>query len=173
MSRFIAKNVKRLTDENGEIIVQFKALNTTALTAVEEQKDETPLVVDFKKYKSKRSIEQNRLLWALLGKLSEAINGTADTADVWEIYSVMLEEVGAKYEILYCIPAAEDMLKTSFRAIRKIAEDEINGRTMNVYQCFYGSSKFDTAEMTKLIDHVVNRLHDLGIHDSEIEVAAN
>ena len=73
MSRFIAKNVKRLTDENGEIIVQFKALNTTALTAVEEQKDETPLVVDFKKYKSKRSIEQNRLLWALLGKLSEAI----------------------------------------------------------------------------------------------------
>ena len=93
--------------------------------------------------------------------------------DVWEIYSVMLEEVGAKYEILYCIPAAEDMLKTSFRAIRKIAEDEINGRTMNVYQCFYGSSKFDTAEMTKLIDHVITRLHDLGIHDSEIEVAAN
>ena len=91
MSRFIAKNVKRLIDENGEIIVQFKALNTTALTAVEEQKDETPLVVDFKKYKSKRSIEQNRLLWALLGKLSEAINGTTDTADVWEVYSVMLE----------------------------------------------------------------------------------
>ena len=65
------------------------------------------------------------------------------------------------------------MLKTSFRAIRKIAEDEINGRTMNVYQCFYGSSKFDTAEMTKLIDHVITRLHDLGIHDSEIEVAVN
>lgn len=173
MSRFIAKNVKRLIDENGEIIVQFKALNTTALTAVEEQKDETPLVVDFKKYKSKRSIEQNRLLWALLGKLSEAINGTTDTADVWEVYYVMLEEVGAKYEILYCIPAAEDILKTSFRAIRKIAEDEINGRTMNVYQCFYGSSKFDTAEMTKLIDHVITRLHDLGIHDSEIEVAVN
>lgn len=171
MSRFIATNVKRMIDENGEIVVQFKALNSVALTAVEEQKGNAPFVVDFKKYKSKRSIEQNRLMWALTEKLSEAMNGSTDTASVWESYCLMLEETGAKYELMYCVPEAEDILKTAFRAIRRIGDDEVNGRDMGVYQCFYGSSKFDTKEMTALIEHIISRLHELGVHDSEIETA--
>lgn len=48
---------------------------------------------------------------------------------------------------------------------------EVNGKTLNVYQYFIGSSKFDTKEMTELIEATLDKLAELGIYDSEIEVA--
>ena len=40
-----------------------------------------------------------------------------------------------------------------------------------MYQYFIGSSKFNTKEMTELIESVLDKLAELGVYDSEIEVA--
>ncbi len=55
--------------------------------------------------------------------------------------------------------------------IRKVGEENVKGKVMNIYQCFMGSSKFNTKEMTELIEGVLDKLAELGVYDSEIELA--
>ena len=83
----------------------------------------------------------------------------------------MLEEANVSYDYLLALPEAESMLKKSFRVVRKVGERIVNGKTLNIYQYFIGSSKYDTKEMTELIESVLDKLAELGVYDSEIELA--
>ena len=83
----------------------------------------------------------------------------------------MLEETNVAYDALLALPEAEPMLRKSFRVVRKMGEREVSGKTLNVYQYFIGSSKFNTQEMTELIEAVLDKLAELGVYDSEIELA--
>ena len=83
----------------------------------------------------------------------------------------MLEEANVAYDYLLALPEAEPMLKKTFRVVRKIDEREVNGKVLNMYQYFIGSSKFNTQEMTELIEATLDKLAELGIVDSEIEIA--
>jgi hypothetical protein len=133
---------------------------TMAKTA---QGEDMPLTVEVRPYKSKRSIEQNRLMWEMLDMLSEKVNGKRDSEAVWQTYIIMLERFGAKYEYLMALPEAEKMLKEQFRASVKIEEREYNGKKMNIYKCYYGSSKFNTKEMTEFINSIQEELRGLGV----------
>ena len=129
--------------------------------------------IEVKQYKSKRSLEQNRLLWALLGKMAEAISGTSTRTTTDECYCDMLIEANVEADYILALPETLPSLRKSFRAIREVIGEErdVKGRTLKMYQCFTGSSKFNTAEMTKLIETVLDTLGELGIYDSEIQLA--
>ena len=83
----------------------------------------------------------------------------------------MLEEANVSYDYLLALPEAEPLLKKSFRVVRKIDEREVNGKKLNMYQYFIGSSKYDVKEMTELIEATLDKLAELGVYDSEIELA--
>jgi len=134
---------------------------TMAKTA---QGEDMSLTVEVRPYKSKRSLEQNRLMWEMLDLLSEKVNNKRDSEAVWETYIIMLERFGAKYEYLMALPEAEKMLKEQFRASVKIEEREYNGKVMNIYKCYYGSSKFNTKEMTEFINSIQSELAELGVN---------
>ena len=72
---------------------------------------------------------------------------------------------------MLALPEAEPLLKKSFRVVRKIDEREVNGKKLNMYQYFIGSSKYDVKEMTELIEATLDKLAELGVYDSEIELA--
>ena len=77
MSKFIARQVKKYQEDDGSITLSFSVSADNAMPAkicFEEIKNiDKPLSIEVKQYKSKRSLEQNNLLWALLGKMAEAI----------------------------------------------------------------------------------------------------
>ncbi len=175
MSKFIAEKTYRMTNENNDLVISFVVHGPekeAAMLAYEETKNsEKKLEVEVKPYRSKRSLEQNKLLWVLLGKLAEGMSGKKNKVSSEEAYAIMLEEANVSYDYLLALPEAEHMLKKSFRVVRKVGEREVKGKTLNVYQYFIGSSKFDTKEMTELIEAVLDKLAELGIYDSEIEVA--
>lgn len=163
-----------MTDEEGNLVVSYVVKGydkNAARLAVEEMKSIPKLQIEVKAYKSKRSLEQNRLLWALLGKMAVAMSGKKYTTSSEECYCMILEEANVKCDYLLALPETEQVLREQFRAIRKRREKEIDGKTFNVYQCFTGSSKFDTKEMTELIEAVLDKLAELGVYDSEIELA--
>lgn len=83
----------------------------------------------------------------------------------------MLEEANVSYDYLLALPEAEPLLKKSFRVVRKVDEREVNGKKLNMYQYFIGSSKYDVKEMTELIEATLDKLAELGVYDSEIELA--
>lgn len=175
MSKFIADRTYRMTDENGNLIISFVVSGERkhgGLIAFEELRKIDGLIdVDLKKYKSKRSLEQNRLLWALLGKMAMAMSGRATAETTEECYIAMLESANVKADFLIGLPEVADSLRQVYRIVRKVDERKENGKTVFMYQCFTGSSKFDTKQMTDLIEHVLDKLAELGIYDSEIEQA--
>jgi len=138
-------------------------LNELAEMQKTASQGEYGLEIEIKPYKSKRSLEQNRLMWEMLDMLSEKVNNKRDSEAVWETYILMLERFGAKYEYLMALPEAEKMLKEQFRASVKIEEREYNGKVMNIYKCYYGSSKFNTKEMTEFINAIQSELAELGV----------
>ena len=103
--------------------------------------------------------------------MAEAMSGNKRRVSSEECYCIMLEEANVKYDYMLALPEAEDMLRKTFRAIRKLDEREVNGKKLNMYQYFIGSSKFNTKEMTELIEATLDKLAELGIYDSEIELA--
>ena len=175
MSKFIAEKCYRMINENNDLVVCYVVHGDnkrSAFLALEEtQNSEKKLEVDVKPHKSQRSLEQNRLLWALLGKMAFAMSGNKRKVTTEECYCIMLEEANVAYDYLLALPEAEPMLKKTFRVVRKIDEREVNGKTLNMYQYFIGSSKFNTQEMTELIEATLDKLAELGIVDSEIEIA--
>jgi hypothetical protein len=173
MSKFIAEKAYRMINENNDLVVCYvvHGENKRAALLALEENAEKKLQVEDKPHKSQRSLEQNRLLWALLGKMAVAQSGNKRQVSTEECYCEMLEEANVSYDYLLALPEAEPMLRKSFRVIRKMGEREVNGKTLNLYQYFIGSSKFNTQEMTELIETTLDKLAELGIIDSEIELA--
>lgn len=174
MSKFIAARTYRMTDEEGDLIVSYVVKGGdkyAASLAVEETKKADKLTIEVKPYKSKRSLEQNRLLWALLGKMAETVSGKRDRESTEDCYISMLEEANVKYDFLLAMPETEESLKKGFRGVKKVGERLYNGKKMNVYKVFIGSSKYDVQEMTALIETTIDKLAELGVYDSEIAAA--
>lgn len=112
----------------------------------------------FKKYKSNRSLEQNRMMWGIIQQISKETDN-----DIMDIYCTGLEAANAKSEFLMCIPEALESIKKSFRAVKICEKREYNGKDMLVLKCYIGSSKYNVTEMTELIEFFIRQAASLGI----------
>ena len=115
------------------------------------------------------------MLWGLISKIADEQCGEHTAEATMDIYCQLLQEANAAYEWLLTTADKKELLK-SFRAVQDYGERDVttkNGDTMKmkVYKCFVGSSKFDTAEMTLLIECALRYCDELGINDQEIELA--
>lgn len=177
MSKFVADKISRTFDEdNNKLIISFAVSGfhkPSANLTVEENRQFDELEVDVKQYKSKRSKDQNAMLWSLLTKIAIHISGSKEKLVVEQIYCDMLEEANAHYEYLLAPKNTEEGLRKSFRAVREVGTRKVGDKELIMYKVFVGSSKYDTKEMTDLIDTVIRRCDELGIKDSEIEVIRN
>ena len=114
--------------------------------------------VDFKKYYSSRSLEQNRLMWKIIQRIAKETDN-----DEWTIYIQGLEKADCLSEYLMILPEALESIQNSFRAIKVCEKREYNGKQMLVVKVFVGSSKFDTEEMTNLIEYFIHLASEFGI----------
>ena len=92
MSKFIAEKTFRMTNENNDLVISYVVHGLekdAALLAYEETRNsEKKLEVEVKPYRSKRSLEQNKLLWVLLGKLAMAMSGKKNKVSSEEAYAI-------------------------------------------------------------------------------------
>lgn len=120
-------------------------------------------VVDIKEYRHKRSIEQNKKLWYLIHKIAKTTS-----SDDMQVYCGILEKADVKSDYLITAINMENELKKSFRAVKFIRMQEVNGKECYVYKVYIGSSKLDTKEMSELLDIVLNICGELGIEEEQI-----
>lgn len=114
--------------------------------------------VDFKKYYSNRSLEQNRLMWSIIRRIAKETDN-----DEWSIYIKGLEKSDCLSEYLMILPETLESIEKSFRAV-KVCDNRIyNGKVMLVVKVFIGSSKFDTEEMTNLIEYFIRLASEFGV----------
>lgn len=123
--------------------------------------------IEIKELKNKRSIQQNRMLWALIHEIDIAYNGKP--TDEYDIYIMALERANAKYDYVIGTQDVERSLKENFRAVKFIKKIDINGKDGYMYKVFIGSSKMNTQEMSLLIDAVLDIAQQVGIDTTYYE----
>lgn len=145
----------------GKTIVSFAVENFTHAHMLQSLEHEKDYSIEIKEVKSKRTLQQNKYMWALLHEIDIAMNGRP--TDEYEIYVMCLERANAKFDYIGALPEAEQALKENFRAVKYIKPIDLNGKQGNMYKVFIGSSKMDTKEMNILIDTVLDVAQEVGI----------
>ena len=117
--------------------------------------------VEVKKHRNKRSLDANAYCWALIDKIAEKMR-----LDKAEVYREAIRGIGGVSTII-CVPdnAVEKLRrgweKNGMGWQTETIKSKLPGCT-NVVM-YYGSSVYDTYQMSLLIDHVVQDAKALGI----------
>lgn len=114
------------------------------------------LDVTIKRHRDKRSLNANALLWKCINSLAEVLRIPPE-----EIYMKALNDYGVQV-ILAVVPEAEQALRASFREVIPLGWHKINGQVMANFRCTVGSSQYDTAQMSRLLDGVIEDCKEFG-----------
>lgn len=129
---------------------------------IQELNKEELYSINISKARDKRTENQNKYMWALIGEIDKARNGERSNDD-WSIYLEALVRSGAKFTHLLVEPEAEQLLKESFRAIQLVRKIKVGEKVFNDYKCFYGSSKMDKKEISNLIETLLDMASECGL----------
>lgn len=125
--------------------------------------DELPKNVDceLKRHQEKRSKNANDYAWTLIGKLADKLQ-----LPPVEIYREMVKEVGVYRD--FHLPADENRTlctlwrKQGLAWMTETLDYEPDGDNV-VTRCWYGSSVYNTKQMSRLIDLIVQECKQQGI----------
>lgn len=152
-------NVQRLF--GGEWILSFSTTADAGL--VYEKLKDSPVNVEIKKHNPGRSKDANAFCWALCSDIGKALTPPISKEDV---YRKAIREVG-EYEPL---PIREDGVETFQRRWATHGTgwfaEVVDNSKLKGYKlvfAYYGSSTYDTASMSKLIDYLVDEAQQMGL----------
>lgn len=119
--------------------------------------------IEITEIKSKRSLWQNKLCWALIDKIAKH-EGMMDI----DVYCQIIELAKIRTEFIETIPEAIERLSRAFRVV-KVLEHRVSqkGSKTVLLKLYYGSSTFDTKEMSDFIEQLLNYASQIGIDVSE------
>lgn len=165
--RILADCVGVLTTKNGSACLGF-ILNTP--NAV-EQANEIPkgiCEVEVNRVRRDRTVNQNAMLWKLIGDISIAEYGKRTAETDMTIYRHILKNAGAKVEVLIIrTDALPEFFKRTgdlFRAY--VIGQQLNaknGEQMTQIYAYYGTSTMDTTEMGRVIDETLAYAAEMGL----------
>ena len=145
---------------NGKVEITFTC-DKSILRQFESLKDDIDLTVQVKEYRQKRSLSQNAYMWVLLDEIAKAVNRSKE-----DVYRELVKDYGV-FEI---IPLKDEAVKRFNHNWAKnglgwftdiLGKSKLKGYTNIIV--YYGSSTYDTKEMTRLLDAVINECQELEI----------
>lgn len=115
--------------------------------------DDKEYTLKIEEKKQKRSLDANAYFWTLCGKLAEA-TGIGKT----DIYRSYIKEIGGNSDIVCVMEKAVDDFRRAWERngtgwLTEAIPSKLEG-CVNVV-CYYGSSTYDSAQMSRLIEMVV------------------
>lgn len=112
-------------------------------------------VIDIQR--EKRSINANNYSWLLQGKIAKILNRRID-----DVHNEMVLQYGV-IEVYSIVKEAFESAKRIFDYFEVLGESETNGKTFIHVKAGLGTHTYNTLEMSKFIDGVVQEAQDLGI----------
>ena len=119
------------------------------------------LSIEIKPYRARRSLDANAYAWVLMDRLAEKMSvGKVD------IYREYVKHIGGNSEIVCVKNSAVERLREGWSKngigwITDTLPSKIEGCTCIIL--YYGSSTYDTAQMSRLLDLIVQDCKQLGI----------
>ncbi len=164
--KFKAQFIKNLTADNGDVEVTFKTRDRQAVQELKEFGD-VDLSLTVAKYRQKRSLDANAYFWVLAQEVAEKLtmSGTKPVTAV-DVYKQYIKDIGA-YEVFPIKEEAVDKFTAIWRGnglgwiVEDLGASKIAGYR-NI-KCHYGSSVYDSKQMSRLIDMIKADCDELGI----------
>ena len=129
------------------------------------------LSIEIKKYRKKRSLDMNAYAWVLMDKLA-AKTGVTKT----EIYRSYIKDIGGNSDVICVLDKAvpklcEAWIRNGIGWQTDTMPSKLDGCTNVIL--YYGSSTYDTAQMKRLIDNIVQDCEEQGIQTATADEIAN
>ena len=143
--------------KTGQWNITFTINEASAINEVNNIQSCEKLSIKAVKHRNKRSLDANAYCWVILQKIAEVLH-----QDKWNVYIEMLGKYGVFTHIIVK-PNVVDKVKEEWRTVKELGEVSVNGMTGIQLQCYFGSSTYNTKEMSVLIDGIVYEAKELGI----------
>jgi len=167
---------KWLQDTEGTWLCLRVKIPQIAIQFVQSMKKDKLYIAELKEHREKRSNDSNAYFWELAGKLAAALTQSKTIVSPEDIYRSYIPRIGDNSQT---VPIRNDAKEQWFKAWQShgkgwICEDlgssKLDGYTNII--CYYGSSVYDTAQMSRLINLVVQDCQDQGIETKTPEELA-
>lgn len=152
----------------GKPLVTFEVNEQrSALDMVDTLREYDKLSLKVCKYKQKRSLDANAYCWTMISKIAEKTNQR-----VTDIYRAAIKEVGGNSDAVCVQDHAVEQLCAGWQRngigwITDTMPSKIEGCTNVIL--YYGSSTYDTAQMHRLIEIILQDCTALGIEVKSAE----
>ena len=173
-------NIVSITPECGELIIGMmlenestkgdlgiavdveKCMNIKELEDMVNKKD-VKYQIEIKPYREKRSNDANAYMWVLCDKIADVI-GNGMTKE--EVYREAVRKVGVFDMVPIKKEAVPRFIKSWCRNGMGWVCDNTGRSKLDGYEnivAYYGSSTYNTKEMSRLIDYIVEEAKDYGV----------
>lgn len=119
------------------------------------------LSATFKIWRGKRSLDANAFFWVVCDRIAKVLKSSKE-----EVYRGLVRDVG----VFQVVPIANEAVDTfqrmwSERGLGWFADDKYDSRLPGYKKVFiyFGSSSYDTEQMSRLIDEAIKEAEGLGI----------
>jgi len=167
----IANNIRIQFNEreSPEIVLSIVGLKNEIMSDVSIMKkiieNKKLLSITIKQHREKRSLDANNCLWAVLTNMAAVLHTTKD-----ELYLIMLKRYG-QFTYVIVKNEAVEMFTRSYRLTEEKGKTKDGTGTQLL--CYFGSSEYNTLQMSRLLDGVIQEAHEIGVETptrSEIEL---
>lgn len=143
-----------------QVTLELNERNGT-MDMLDELKSLDKLTLKFGKFKQKRSLDANAYAWVLIGKIAEKTRVPKN-----EVYREAIRGIGGNYDVVCIKEDAADTLRKAWEGNgigwqTEVMLSKLDGCT-NVL-LYYGSSTYDTEQMSRLIENIIQDCESLGI----------
>lgn len=125
--------------------------------AYEELKDCEKLIVEIKRYRRKRSLDANALLWLCIGRIADATR-----TDKMQVYKDLIKSYG-QYTYIVVKKNAVNKMQKYWRVCEEVGEVSVGDEIGVQLLCYYGSSTYDTKEFSILLDGTIQEMENIGL----------
>jgi hypothetical protein len=119
------------------------------------------LEVTVKPYRKSRTLDQNSLLWAVIGKIADKLRANKD-----DIYLMMLKRYG-QGGVIKVSPKNEEAILSALKYYER--HEKLYNDTDKYYRIWAGSSGYNTEEFSVLLEGTISEAKGIGIELTSLE----
>lgn len=145
-----------------------KESEAEAISCYEELKHAEKLTIKISVYREKRSLDANSYFWVLCGKLAKKLSNDKVKYTKEDVYRKAIKEVGIYKDFAGLSQSDAKTLRHAWELlgtgwITEQVDFMPDGENV-IIRCYYGSSQYNTKQMSRLIDNIVQDCQAVGIN---------
>ena len=160
MVEFTTKSPELMYSPNGDLKIILTAPRNCA-TAFDGLPNDKELAVEIKQYRKKRSLDANALLWVMCDNIAKKIDTTKE-----DVYKQFIRDYGVFDIVPLKAEAVNSFLERWAKHGLGWFGEELSDSKLDGYKrviLYFGSSCYNTAEMSRVLEQVILTAKSLNI----------